>query len=116
MFIESKSAPSWKTMPTDERSSNISFFAHGRDLVAEDEYASPVRADQSVCQLEQHAFAAAGGPQQQAGFAMLYLKRDVLQDIIPVKGDGDVVKDDGQLALFWLKAAGWGFLDGSGHG
>ena len=72
-------------------------LAHGADFFAEDEDATGVGAEQAVGELEQDAFADAGGAEEDAHFAGAHLEGDVFEDGLLLEADGDVVEDDDRL-------------------
>ena len=69
-----------------------------RYLLAEEQDAALVRAQQAVGELEQDALAHAGWSEQDAGLPRRYREADVLKDWRAVEGDGDVAKGDNRSA------------------
>jgi hypothetical protein len=74
------------------------FFAHGADFFSEDEDTAGVGADEAIGELEQNAFADAGGAKKDAHFAWAHLEGDVFEDRLALEADGDVVEDDDGLS------------------
>ena len=79
-FSESKSAPSWKTMPMRARSSKsrspcIAVDSRPKTRILR------CPGGEAVGELQQHALAAAGGPSRMRVSPVLHLKGDVLENL-----------------------------------
>jgi len=81
-------------------------FTHGCDLLAEEQDASLVRAQQSIDELEQDTLAHAGGAKQNARLTGSNGEADVLKNGRAFETDGDVVKRDDRRRIRGLRGAG----------
>ncbi len=80
-----------------ERNLYRSLLAHLRDVLAEDADGAGVRSKQAIGKFHQDGLAATSGAKEDAGFATLDSKGDVLEHRFDVEDDGDVFKDNYRL-------------------